>query len=48
MRSLLLLSLLLGLVSPAIAHNVANTNCPPGYYAMCLTPSSCTCMPDPG
>ncbi len=44
MKLLLLLPLSLGLVSPAIAHNIQNTNCPPGYYPMCLTPSSCACM----
>ena len=46
MRSLLLLPLLLGLVSPAIAHNEANTKCPEGEELECLTDSkkSCFCM----
>ena len=46
MKLLLLLPLLLGLVSPAIAHNEANTKCPEGEELECLTDSkkSCFCM----
>ena len=48
MKLLLLLPLSLGLVSPAIAHNLQNTSCPPGQIPVCVTSTSCTCMPDPG
>ena len=48
MKLLLLFPLSLGLVSPAIAHNIQNTVCPPGQIPVCLTPSSCACMPEFG
>ena len=48
MKLILLLPLSLGLVSPAIAHNIQNTVCPPGQIPVCLTPSSCACMPEFG
>ena len=43
MRSLLLLPLLLGLVSPAIAHNEANTKCTSPQVKDCFL-GSCTCI----
>ena len=43
MRSLLLLPLLLGLVSPAIANNEANTKCTPPQVKNCFL-GSCTCL----
>ena len=46
MKLLLLLPLLLGLMSPAIAHNRKNTKCPPGQAPMCVpfTDEDCFCM----
>ena len=43
MKLLLLLPLLLGLVSPAIAHNEANTKCTSPQKKECFL-GSCTCI----
>ena len=51
MKLLLLLPFLLGLVSPAIAHNPMNTNCPEGTSKSCIKDpltgaKNCVCIPD--
>ena len=50
MKLVFLLPFLLGLVSPAIAHNKNNTNCPGGTYISCtIDPITgkdiCVCLP---
>ena len=44
MKLLLLLPLLLGLMSPAIAHNSANNSCDPDTQEeVCESSTNCTC-----
>ena len=44
MKLLFLLPFLLGLVSPAIAHNEANTKCGPNRTPICQPPYGCSCV----